>query len=233
MNIALDLHIHSALSPCGDNSMTPNNIVNMASLKGLDAIAVTDHNSSENVEAVIKLGLKKGIVVIPGMEVQSREEVHLLCYFAYLERLLDFQQRIYQNLDGENRPDFFGRQLIMDESDRLTGHNSRLLIGSVRLSVEQIVTLVNERGGRVVPAHVDKKTNSIISNLGFIPPDLDIKSVEVSRNKDVRQLLIQHSLLTKYRIIHSSDAHRLEDILEREFFMEVPDTSVSGIIEQL
>ena len=98
----MDLHIHSALSPCGDNDMTPNNIINMARLKGLDAIAVTDHNSAENVQAVIKLGLGKGIVVVPGMEVQSREEVHLLCYFADLDHVLNFQQKIYKGIKGNN-----------------------------------------------------------------------------------------------------------------------------------
>ncbi len=233
MNIAVDLHIHSALSPCGDNDMTPNNIINMALLKGLDAIAVTDHNCAENVEAVMKLGHKKGIVVVPGMEVQSKEEVHLLCYFAGLDRVLDFQRRVYNNLEGENNPDYFGEQLIMDEMDRVVGHNRRLLIGSTNLSVERIVDLVVREGGRVVPAHVDKKAYSIISNLGFIPPDLDIKSIEVSRPGNIAGLLHQYGQLKGYRIIHSSDAHRLEDIQEREFFMEVGEKSVSGILAHL
>ena len=233
MNIAVDLHIHSALSPCGDNDMTPNNIINMAILKGLYAIAVTDHNSAENVEAVMELGHKKGIVVVPGMEVQSKEEVHLLCYFPDLDRALGFQQRVYDNLKGENNPDYFGEQLIMDEMDRVVGHNRRLLIGSTDLSVERIVDLVVREGGRVVPAHVDKKAYSIISNLGFIPPDLDIKSVEVSRPENTTGLLHQYGRLKGYVIIHSSDAHRLEDIQEREFFMEVGEKSVSGILAHL
>ncbi|HZX46404.1 MAG TPA: PHP domain-containing protein [Clostridia bacterium] len=233
MDIALDLHIHSVLSPCGDSDMTPNNIVNMACLKGLDAIAVTDHNSAENVEAVMELGHKKGIVVLPGMEVQSREEVHFLCYFQDLEGVLGFQQRVYDHLVGENRPDFFGEQVVMDNKDRVKGYNDRLLIGSVELSVEQIVNMVTSLGGRVVPAHVDKKTYSIISNLGFIPPGLDIKSVEVSDPDNTAGLLRQYSQLKGYRIIHSSDAHRLGDILEREFFMEVREKSVPGILEQL
>jgi hypothetical protein len=233
MNIALDLHIHSALSPCGDSDMTPNNIINMACLKSLDAIAVTDHNSAENVEAVMKLGLSKGIVVVPGMEVQSREEAHLLCYFASLEGVLDFQKKIYDNLPGKNRPDFFGEQLVMDEEDRITGYNDRLLIGSVDFPVERIVNMVTSLKGRVVPAHVDKKTYSIISNLGFIPPGLDIKSLEVSRPGSIAGFYRQYGHLKGYRIIHSSDAHRLEDILEREFFMEVGENSVLGILEQL
>jgi len=233
MNIALDLHIHSALSPCGDSDMTPNNIVNMACLKGLDAIAVTDHNSAENVEAVMKLGLEKGIVVLPGMEVQSKEEVHLLCYFTDVSRAQDFQHEVYNNLKGKNRPDFFGEQIIMDERDRVKGYSDRLLVGSVAFSVDEIVSLVVGLKGRVVPAHVDKNAYSIISNLGFIPPDLDIRSVEVSRPGNVGGLLRQYSQLKGYRIIHSSDAHRLGDILEREFFLEVKEKSVPGILEQL
>ena len=146
MNLTLDLHIHSALSPCGDNDMTPNNIVNMALLKGLDAIAVTDHNSAENVEAVMKLGFEKGIVVVPGMEVQSKEEVHLLCYFSDLDRALGFQQRVYDNLEGENNPDYFGDQLIMDEMDRVVGHNRRLLIRIYKPLGGRIMDLVVREG---------------------------------------------------------------------------------------
>lgn len=233
MNIALDLHIHSVLSPCGDCDMTPNNIINMARIKGLDAIAVTDHNSAENVEAVMKLGYKRGIIVVPGLEVQSREEVHLLCYFAQLKGVLEFQRNIYEYLKGENKPDFFGEQIIMDERDNIMGYSRRLLIGSVNLSVEHIVNVVVGMGGRVVPAHVDRKAYSIISNLGFIPPSLDIKSIEISRPQNAINFLREHSQLKKYNIVHSSDAHRLEDILEREFFLDVHEKSVPGILEQL
>lgn len=213
--------------------MTPNNIVNMACLKGLDAIAVTDHNSAENVEAVMKVGSKKGIIVVPGIEVQSREEVHLLCYFARLKPLLELQQKVYDHLAGKNRPDYFGEQVVMDEEDRITGHSDRLLIGSVSLSVEQIVNMVIKMGGKIVPAHVDRTSYSIISNLGFIPQDLDIKSIEISRPGEADNFLRQHRGLKRYRIIHSSDAHRLEDILEREFFMDVREKNPSGILAQL
>ncbi|MBA1335140.1 MAG: hypothetical protein HPY66_0762 [Firmicutes bacterium] len=233
MRIAVDLHIHSALSPCGDSEMTPNNIVNMAYIKGLDVIAVTDHNSSENVGAVMKLGLEKGIIVIPGMEVQSREEVHLLCYFTGLDQTMDFQEVVYKNLDGINNPGFFGRQMIMDEHDRLVAENEKLLIGSTNLSVEQIINQVKERGGRVIPAHVDKRSYSIISNLGFIPPSLDIKTVEVSKAGDMEKLLREYGFLKRYHIVRSSDAHRLEDILEREFYIDAACMDVSGIVNSL
>lgn len=233
MKFAADLHIHSALSPCGHRDMTPNNIVNMAWIKGLDVIAITDHNSAENVKPVISLAKKRGIVVIPGMEVQSREEVHLLCYFPALDQLLDFQQLVYHNLEGKNSPDFFGEQWIMDEQDRVIGRSQRLLIGSTGLSANRICREVARRGGKVVPAHVDRKSFSIISNLGFIPPDLDISTVEISRNACLRGLTERFPYLKKYKILRSSDAHRLEDILEREFFLEADGIKIKNIVDNI
>lgn len=230
MKIAVDLHIHSALSPCGHKDMTPNNIVNMVWIKGLNAIAVTDHNSAENVEPVMKLGKEKGIVVIPGMEIQSREEVHLLCYFSELEAVLDFQELVYENLEGNNKPDFFGEQLVMDKEDSVLRINNRLLIGSTGLSISQICEETLKRGGKVVPAHVNKSAYSIISNLGFIPLDLGITTVEITRNADREQLLSRFPFLKKYKIIRSSDAHRLEDIMERESLIEADSLSALKII---
>ena len=170
MKIAVDLHIHSALSPCADNDMTPNNIVNMAVLKGLDAIAVTDHNSCSNVEAVMKVAGDR-ILVLPGMEVQSREDVHLLCYFSSLEALFKFDSYIRKHMNGmQNISEIFGNQYIMDEFDRITGERKDMLLSSINLSVERIVQLTYDIGGVVVPAHVDRPSYSIISQLGFIPP---------------------------------------------------------------
>jgi PHP family Zn ribbon phosphoesterase len=233
MRIAVDLHIHSALSPCGHQDMTPNNIINMAHLKGLDAIGLTDHNSAENIQAVMDLGQKKGIIVVPGMEVQSREEVHMLCYFPSVEITLDFQEFVYSNLEGVNNPDFFGHQYVMDADDSIVRENDRLLIGSTGLSVERICTEVVNRGGKAVPAHVDRRSYSIISNLGFIPPGLPIDTIEVNGSKDIEQLLNEFPFLKGYRIIRSSDAHRLQDILEREWFIDVSQKCLGSIIEYL
>jgi hypothetical protein len=230
MKIAIDLHIHSALSPCADRDMTPNNIINMAYIKGLDAIAVTDHNSAENLPAVMKLGKERGIIVVPGMEVQSREEVHMLCYFPSLDQIMDFQQVVYDNLEGKNNPEYFGHQYIMDINDRVVEESDRLLIGSTGLSVEQIAKEVAVRGGKVVPAHVDRKAYSIISNLGFIPRGLGIRTVEVSNKKNREQLLIEFPFLEKYNIIRSSDAHCLQNIMERDFFIE---TETKDVIKYL
>ena len=121
MNIAVDLHIHSALSPCADDDMTPNNIVNMAILKKLDAIAVTDHNSCDNAEAIVKLAGSQ-LIVVPGMEVETKEEVHVLCYFEDVDKLLDFGELIRTKLPSvANIPQIFGNQLIIDENDQIIG----------------------------------------------------------------------------------------------------------------
>jgi PHP family Zn ribbon phosphoesterase len=135
VKIAIDLHIHSALSPCSDDDMTPNNIVNMAVLNGLDAIAITDHNSCDNVESVMKAAEGR-IIVIPGMELQTIEEVHLLSYFTDLYSLLAFSEDLEQYYDGSpNRPEFFGHQLIMDEKDEIIGEKKQALIPFYLISI--------------------------------------------------------------------------------------------------
>ncbi|NLO81756.1 MAG: PHP domain-containing protein [Clostridiales bacterium] len=228
MKIAVDLHIHSALSPCADDDMTPNNIVNMAVLKGLDAIAVTDHNSCDNVEAVIKAAGNR-IIIVPGMEVQSREDVHLLCYFNHLEALREFDGHIRKYLDGlDNISEIFGNQYIMDERDQIIGERKEMLLSSVDLSVEQLVQLAVNFGGVAVPAHVDRPSYSIISQLGFIPPDLNIRVLEFSHNSG--SIVSQ---MQEYQRIISSDAHSLGEILEREMFLDVDNVSLTDIIQWL
>jgi predicted metal-dependent phosphoesterase TrpH len=138
MLYSIDLHIHSALSPCADDDMTPNNIVNMSVLKKLDIIAVTDHNSSRNCEAVMKCACSKGILALPGMELETREEVHLLCLFPGLEQAKHFQDMVYSALpDMENREQVFGRQIVFDENDMAAGTEKRLLLAAANLSLEE------------------------------------------------------------------------------------------------
>jgi len=225
MKIAVDLHIHSALSPCADDDMTPNNIVNMAILKKLDAISVTDHNSCDNVEAIMKVAKSK-LVVVPGMEVQTKEEVHLLCYFKDLDKLLDFGELIRSRLPNiANVPKVFGNQLIIDEKDRVLGQREQLLISSVDLSIEQVLEEVYKRQGALVPAHIDRPSFSIISQLGFIPESLRNGTVEISCRDNKYS-----DKFTEEKILHSSDAHHLGQILERESFLYVDKLSVSDII---
>lgn len=228
MMIAVDLHIHSALSPCADDDMTPNNIVNMALIKGLDAIAITDHNSCDNVEAVMQVAGDR-LLVVPGMEVQTREEVHLLCYFDNLDKLNSFDDIIRAHFYKViNRPEVFGHQYIMNELDEVIGEREELLISSVDMAIDELVEKVRKYSGVVVPAHVDRPSYSILSQLGFIPPDLGFRMLEISQ--DYGYLAAKYPQMS---YIHSSDAHSLGQILERECFIDVADYSVAEVLNYL
>lgn len=234
MEFAVDLHIHTALSPCGDEDMTPNNIVNMALLKGLDLIAVTDHNCCANLEAVIDVGRNHGLMVIPGIEVQSKEEVHLICLFKKLAAACEFGSLIYDSLpDIPNNEDLFGRQLILDASDTMVGKVEKLLLSSCAYSVNEIFQMVKERDGICIPAHVDRQGYSIISNLGFIPKGLDVRVIEISKKTEPQAALNKMPFLKGYKTVVSSDAHYLWDISEREHFVEMEYLSPSKLFEAL
>ncbi|WP_028991494.1 PHP domain-containing protein [Thermoanaerobacter thermocopriae] len=219
MMLYYDLHIHTALSPCASDDMTPNNIVNMASIKGLDVIAITDHNSAKNVKAVYNLGLKKGLIVVPGIEVQTREEVHILCYFYSVDECIKFSEIINKNLIKiKNKKTIFGNQFVMDEEDNIAEEIDYSLLVSSNLSVNEIFDYMEGRGV-AVPAHVDRHSYSIISNLGFIPNIKNLITIEVSKAIRKENFLHSYPEHKKYKIIRSSDAHYLGDISEKEEFL--------------
>lgn len=203
IELTYDFHIHSCLSPCGDNDMTPNNIVGMAGILGLDAIAVSDHNSALNLPAVCKLGQEQGLLVVPAIEITTAEEVHVLSLFPSLDAALSMGEELYSLLPNiPNAPEIFGDQLILDEHDQVTGTVEKLLINATSLSLEKVFDKVRTWGGVPIPAHIDKTAYSVISNLGFIPPELGVTTVEV-KNPPYRAA-------QPYRIITDSDAHALE-----------------------
>lgn len=220
--IYYDFHIHSALSPCSDADMTPNNIVNMAKLVGLDAIAVSDHNSIGNVRAVMEAGSRAGLTVVPGMEVETAEEVHILTLYPTLEGACFAAERVYACLpDIPNRPDIFGEQLLLDAEDQIAGREEKLLISPTTLSVNQLYALVEEAGGLFVPAHVDRHSYSILTNLGFIPDDLDVACIEVSKKVDcLEDYLAVRPDLKGLHVLRNSDAHCLEDLTQRRACLE-------------
>ncbi len=221
--IYYDFHIHSALSPCGDKDMTPNNIVNMAALSGLGAIAVSDHNTVGNVRAAMEVGKNCGVTVIPGMEVETAEEVHILTLYPSIEAAEDVAREVYKSLpDIKNRPDIFGEQLYMDKEDNVTGIEEKLLISPTSLSLDRLFCIVKSVGGLFIPAHVDRHSYSVLTNLGFIPDDLDIKAIEVSKaTEDLAAYLTARPELARYKIFRNSDAHYLADISVAEAFIEV------------
>lgn len=234
MRVYYDFHIHTALSPCGDGDMTPNNIVNMCLLKGLDAIAITDHNSAENCLACMKVGKEKGLLVIPGIELQTKEEVHLLCLFKDINAVLAFQKLVYMNMtEQKNRPEYFGTQLIFDEMDNIIEESSRLLMSSVNMTINDAIRKAAELEGLVIPAHVDKKAYSILSNLGFIPDTLSIKTLEISKQCDIIDLLKKFPDLKGYSFIQNSDAHYLWQLLEKESYLDIREKTTEAIFQAL
>jgi len=233
-NLHYDLHIHSCLSPCGDNDMTPGNIVGMATIKELDVIALTDHNSCRNCPAIMKLAEAYGIIAIPGMELTTAEEVHVLCLFSCLEDALKWNDFVdAKRVLIENKPDIFGEQLIMNEDDRVIGHEPNLLINATNITFDECYDLITGHKGVMVPAHIDKDTTSLMSNLGFVPPDSKFKCIEVKNLANLHRIKKDNPYLEGCRVITDSDAHYLEHIHEPEYTLPVAEKSIQGVLDAL
>lgn len=226
-----DFHIHSCLSPCGDPDMTPGNIVGMAKLKGLDVIALTDHNTCRNCEAAIRIGEAMGLPVLPGMELCTAEDIHVVCLFRELSGALAFSDYVYFRLpDIPNRPDIFGEQSVMDENDNMLGSEPRLLINAAGISIDDVPALTAQYGGAAFPAHIDKPSNGILGVLGTIPASSGFRTAELSNNCDRQALLRDHAQLCGLRFLRNSDAHYLWQISERENYIRLPGLTADGII---
>ncbi|MBE7035035.1 MAG: PHP domain-containing protein [Ruminococcaceae bacterium] len=234
MKLFCDLHIHSALSPCGDMDMTPNNIVNMAILKGLSMIALTDHNSVGNVRAMLQCAKDKPLCVVPGMELETMEEAHFVCLFPTIEQAEDFEAYIQPYRMGiENRPDIFGEQAYMNAEDDIIAHEPVLLAAALTLSIYDAAPVVSQLGGVILPAHVDKSSYSVISNLGAVPEDLGFTAVELSKNTSFAAALTTWPYLADYQAITSSDAHYLWDIYETQQAIDLAELSAPCLVETL
>lgn len=233
MKCYYDFHIHTALSPCGDEDMTPNNIINMALLKGLDAIAITDHNSAKNVRACVRCGERAGLVVVPGMEVETSEEVHMVCLFPTVEKAEEMDEYVSENMPFvKNREDIFGVQNVIDTDDNVCGTVENLLSTASMLDIYSVEKKVRQLGGVCICAHIDKSSYSVISNLGFIPSDLHFSTLEVKFPERLDTLKQTYDF-SMYKIIHNSDAHFLWDIHEKEYFIDVPELNSLGIVNYL
>lgn len=214
--LAADLHLHTVLSPCAEVEMIPPLIVQRALELGLGLIAVTDHNCAANAPAVIEAARGTGLVVWPGMEVQSREEVHMLCLFDTLAQVIEWEKTVSVALpDLKNRETFFGAQYVVDASGEYVRTEERLLSASASLSVEAIVTGVHALGGLCLPAHVDRPSYSILANLGFIPPELPIVGIELSARAAPHAVLKRFPQLAHYGLVIDGDAHQLDEMIAR------------------
>lgn len=210
--------------------MGPKDIVQAALDHGLDIIAVTDHNSAENVAAVMGAAADTPLLVIPGMEVYTREEAHMICLFAKLSDVLDFQEVIYEHLpEGDYDGDLFGEQYICDKDQNILGENQRFLSFPLNLPVHIVAGFVIDLGGIIYPAHIDRKSNSLLHSLGFLPNTLPLPAVEIAR--PYAEAVKQLGFLSKspYTIIRSSDAHDIGQIGEKFTFFNINDLTFTEL----
>lgn len=223
-----DLHIHSCLSPCADNDMTPGNIAGMAAIKGLGIVALTDHNSTKNCRAFFAAARRHGIVPIAGMELTTAEDVHIVCLFPSLEAAEEFddEYRSFRIL-YKNRKDIFGDQLILDEEDNVTGEEENLLLNASTLSIDDAERLAGKYGAAVFPAHIDRDENGIIAALGCVPETPHFHAVEFRGRENIAAYTEKYGLSDKL-VLTDSDAHYLWDISEAENYIELEDEPYSS-----
>ncbi len=217
-----DLHMHSCLSPCAEDAMTPNNICNMAFIKGLDLIAVTDHNSTKNLPAIAEVAASIGLKMLYGAELETSEEVHVLGLFSRLEKALKFQEWIDSKMPSvKNDEDYFGHQWIMNSRDEKTGDEERLLLVSLSATLEETAAAIHEYGGRVILAHVLDRASSVTHQLGFIPMDLPYDGLEVKNEEQRLRVIETNPWVTEDSTnwFIDSDAHYLTDISEPDHFL--------------
>lgn len=210
-----DLHIHTVLSPCGDLEMSPINILSRAQEIGLDMIAISDHNTTRQVKVCQKIGRDKGIYVLGGVEVTTQEEAHALAYFDTDGQLDAFQEFLDMHLPKiPNDEDRFGYQLIVDENEEIVGEEPYHLLNAIDVDVDGIYEEVHRVGGLFVPAHVNKGTTSLMSQLGFVPPDIRADGLEINKFITREALLRKFAYLKKFANITDSDAHFVANIGE-------------------
>lgn len=217
-----DLHIHSCLSPCADNDMTPGNIAGMATLAGLDIAALTDHNSVANCPAFFSAAAAYGIVPIAGMELTTAEDIHVVCLFETLDGAISFDRLIEpRRIKIDNRPDIFGEQIIIGDDDEPKDYVKHLLINAVSVGIDEVPGLVTSCGGVCYPAHVDRSSNGIIAVLGTFPDINEFLCAEYHDEANIEKYKSLHPALKSRKSIVSSDAHRLCDIRDAESCFEL------------
>lgn len=218
-NFRADLHVHTVLSPCAEVEMIPPLIVQTALEHKIDLIAITDHNAGANVRAVQKAAAGTTLTVLPGMEVQSREDVHLLALFETPETLETWQTEVDAALPSlPNRADFFGEQYVVDETGELIGIEPRLLLTATSFSIDEIFERVTALGGIVIPAHAERTSYGLLPTLGLISEKWQLPALEISRHTSSEKASLTFPALRKYPLIQSGDVHRLDDFLGTTIF---------------
>ena len=224
-----DLHIHSCLSPCGDEDMTPGNIVGMSLLNGLQIVALTDHNSTKNCPAFFKIAREHGIIPVAGMELTTAEDIHVVCLFESLADALAFGEEVDgRRIRFPNRVDIFGDQLVVDENDEVLGIEADLLSNATTVTLDEAPTLVERYRGICYPAHVDREANGILATLGMLPERPQFQIAEFHDAQKVEAYCVKHPPLKGMRTVIGSDAHYLWDIRDRAHYFELEDEPYSG-----
>ena len=228
-----DLHVHSCLSPCGDDDSTPNNIAGMATLSELNIVALTDHNTCKNCPAFFRAAREYGIIPIAGMELTSAEDIHVVCIFETLEDALKFDEFVYtKRILVRNRPEFFGEQLIMNENEEIVAKEEFLLSNATTLALDEILPAVKGFGGVAYPAHIDRDANGIVAILGTIPKDTEYRLFELN-DKDKLRAASEDYGIPKENFIVSSDAHTLEAIRDKENYFLLPEGDEEEVRREL
>lgn len=223
-----DLHIHTVLSPCGGLEMSPANIVSLANKRGLDIIGITDHNSTRQCELVWKLAQKTNLTVIPGCEMTSREEVHCLGLFEDFDALRVFQDFLDQHLTFiPHNPTLFGYQVVVDEDENIQEELDNYLGASLDVSIEEVEQKVHELSGVFIPAHIDRPRNSLFSQLGFLPPELKVDALQISKLAEEETIREKYKICSDITIVKFSDTHFPADLgkIYTNFEMENPTFS--------
>lgn len=208
--------------------MTPRAIIAKAIERGLGMIAISDHNSAENVEAAIAAADSTSLTIIPGMEITSSEEVHILGLFDSVTAAQGVQKVIYEHLNpGQNNEEFFGSQYVVDKDDYVISENKRLLIGATDLSVSEVVETIHKFSGLAVAAHIDRERFGLLYQLGFLPEGLELDAVELTGNSKLSEVEEKFRCSIDLPQICDSDSHFLDDIGRRttEFLVEAPTLS--------
>lgn len=215
-----DLHIHSGLSPCADDDMSPQNIVQMAKLKGLDIISICDHNSLRQQAVMAKVAKEHDLLYLFGLEIQTKEEVHVLAYFRNQEDLPRMQDWLtHHQMKVINRSNFFGHQYLYNSKDEIIDEEKNALIFSIRASLEECIEAIHSNHGLAVLAHIYGRKNGIMHQLGFIPQNLPIDGVEVVHEEEIQRFTQEYPQYENIPCLVNSDAHSLSMIHEAKLVL--------------
>jgi len=229
--VKADLHVHTCLSPCAELDMSPTAIAEQARVKKIDLLGICDHNSAENVTSVIKAARRLKICVLPGLEVTSQEEVHVLALFDDQEAAFRVQKQIYRNLPGKNNEQAFGLQAVVNENGEVLGLNEKLLISASRLSIEEVIKLIHRNKGIAIASHIDREGFSLISQLGFIPEGLELDALEISPATSFKEA--ENKFRPRLPLVSFSDAHNLHEIGRSSTILYIEKGTINEIKKAL